>query len=172
MHVASACEGLFHTSGATLSAEPPSESDPHDLKQSCSCRRLEVRILSANRRTVGDRSGGDPGVHYLHRLADCLQPHPQPGQLVSDGLIDHQRRCDLPRGLQGAETTCHLLVTACGEDAVAKLGDGDYADGNLVRESAEGPLLLARDEDRGIQNRLQTRRSPYSSSVVSGNALV
>ena len=44
---------------------------------------------------------------------------------------------DLPRDLQSAESTRHLLVAARGEDAVAKLGEGDDADGNLVGEGAE-----------------------------------
>src|SRR5665811_953651 len=97
--------------------------------------------------------------------------HAQARQLVPDGLIYHQRRSDLPRDLQSAEATRHLLVTTRGEDAVAKLGESDDADGNLVGEGAERSLLLARDEDRGIQNRLHGNRPlPQSWSVVSGNA--
>ncbi len=58
----------------------------------------------------------------------------------------YQRRSDPPRNLQSTETTLHLVVSARGEHAVAKLGEGDFADGNLIGKSAQCSLLLARNE--------------------------
>jgi hypothetical protein len=51
--------------------------------------------------------------------------------------------------------------------AVTQLGERRDADGHLVGMITERPLLLARDEDRGVEDDAQAIQR---SSVVSGNA--
>ncbi len=56
------------------------------------------------------------------------------------------------------------------KDPMAKLRQSHDADGHLVWELTERASLLAGDEDRRIEKRLDARPDPYSWSVVSGNA--
>jgi hypothetical protein len=132
----------------------PGELHSRDFEQSGLHGRIEVRILSADGSAVRHRRCSYPSVHDLHCSPDCLKGDSKAGQLVPHGLVDDQRLRDLSSHLQGTEAPRHLLMAGSSKDAVAKLGQSHDADGDFAGEIAKRPLLLTRDEDGGVENRL------------------
>ncbi len=134
-----------------------------------------VRILGHDGDVVGNCSRSDPGVVQGHPPTVVAKRQSECCPRVRDLRVDRQRIERLcPR--ESFEPSGTRRSIGRGEHAEAQLPDCDHRYRNLLRRcSGQSPLLLKRNEQRGIGDRDLGARAPAghgtgTSSVVSGRS--